>query len=41
LLQDGKLAATLGEAGRRRAEAFFDIKKMVDKIEALLAEISG
>ncbi|HVP37072.1 MAG TPA: glycosyltransferase family 4 protein [Terriglobales bacterium] len=37
LLQDRKLAASLGEEGRKRVEAFFDIKKMVDKIELLLA----
>jgi glycosyltransferase involved in cell wall biosynthesis len=41
LLQDRNLAVTLGEAGRKRAEAHFDIKKMIEKIEALLAEMSA
>jgi glycosyltransferase involved in cell wall biosynthesis len=37
LLQDRNLCISLGEAGRKRVEAFFDIKKMVDKIESLLS----
>jgi len=40
LLQDRNLAISLGEAGRKRVEALFDIKKMVGKIEVLLAEMS-
>jgi len=41
LLQDRNLAVSLGEAGRKRVEAFFDMKKMIEKIEALLAEMSA
>jgi len=40
LLQDRNLSVSLGEAGRKRVEALFDIKKMVGKIEVLLAELS-
>ena len=41
LLKDRNLAASLGQAGRKRVEALFDLKKMVEKIEALLAEMSA
>lgn len=41
LLQDRNLAVSLGEAGRKRVEALFDMKKMIEKIEALLAEMSA
>lgn len=40
VLKDKNLALSFGEAGRKRVEALFDIKKMVGKIEVLLAEMS-
>jgi glycosyltransferase involved in cell wall biosynthesis len=41
VLKDKNLALSFGEAGRKRVEAFFDIEKMIDKIEMLLAEMSA
>jgi len=41
VLKDKNFALSFGEAGRKRVEALFDIKKMVEKIEALLAEMSA
>ncbi len=41
LLQDRNLAVNLGEAGRKRVEALFDLEKMMERIEWLLAELSA
>jgi glycosyltransferase involved in cell wall biosynthesis len=40
LLKDKNLAFLLGEKGRKRVEKLFTIEKMIDKIEALLGEMS-
>ncbi len=40
LLKDKNLAFHLGEEGRKRVEKLFTIEKMIDKIEALLGEMS-
>jgi len=40
LLKDKNLAFSLGEEGRKRVEKLFTIEKMIDKIEALLGEMS-
>ena len=39
LLGDGALRARLGEAGRRRAEAEFNIDRLVDKVSACYREL--
>jgi glycosyltransferase involved in cell wall biosynthesis len=41
LLSDPSLAEAMGEAGRRRAEEAFDIRRMVVELEQLYGEIAN
>jgi N-acetyl-alpha-D-glucosaminyl L-malate synthase BshA len=41
LLQDGELARSMGDAGRRRAEEMFDVEQVVPQYEALYGRVCG